>query len=224
MRRGLLAGLLALAVAAPFAGAAVPRPFDAPGRGESPAPRRILVLANPIHTDIALPADADVLDRFAFLSAAALPLSDPRLGWIVVGWGGRAFYLETPTWSDLQPGPVFRALTVDTSAMHVVLAGAIDAAGEGVTAVDLDAARFEALVLAILAGFARDGEGLPQLIEGRSYGDNDRFYEGVGRFSALVGCNTWTGAVLRAAGLRTGWWNPLPQSLVWSLRAFNDLP
>lgn len=221
-RRRLAA--LALVVLAPLAGAFVPRPLlapDPPGPGPT---RRILVLANPIHTDIALPADPDVIERFGFLADAGVPVFAPSVKWLVVGWGGRAFYLETPTWSDLKPGPVLSALTLDRAVMHVDLGGGIEPGAAGVTPVDLAPDAFAEVLQATLAGFARGADGAPQLIEGRSYGEYDRFYEGSGRFNALVGCNTWTSAVLRAGGLRTGWWNPLPQSLGWSLRAFNDLP
>jgi len=223
MRRRLVVALLLLALA-PFAGAIVPRPLLASAAAGREAPRRILVLSNPIHTDIAFPADPDVIERLGFLSSSGLPLSDPAVKWLVVGWGGRAFYLETPTWSELKPGPVLRALTADSSAMHVAIAGEIDQATEGVIPIDLSEAAFADMISASLDGFARDARGEPLLIEGRSYGPYDRFYEGMGTFNAIVGCNTWTSAVLRRAGLRTGWWNPLPQSLVWSLRTFNDLP
>lgn len=224
MRRRAIVALVLAAILAPFAGAIVPRPLLGPATAGGDQPRRILVLSNPIHTDIALPADPDVIQRLDFLLSSGLPLSDPAVKWLVVGWGGRAFYLETPTWSDLKPGPVLRALTADSSAMHVAVAGEIDQAAEGVVPIDLSEAAFTDMVSAALDGFARDQRGTPILIEGRSYGPYDRFYEGVGMFNAIVGCNTWTGAVLRRAGLRTGLWNPLPQSLVWSLRAFNGLP
>lgn len=224
MRRRLVVALVLAAVLAPFAGAVIPRPLLATAAAGGDATRRMLVLSNPIHTDIALPADPDILSRLGFLQSSGLPVSDPAVEWLIVGWGGRSFYLETPTWSDLKPGPVMRALTADSSAMHVALAGEIDQAGDGVVAIDLSVGAFSAMVSAALEGFARHPGGEPILIEGRSYGPFDRFYEGTGTFNAVVGCNTWTSAVLRRAGLRTGLWNPLPQSLVWSLRAFNDLP
>lgn len=182
------------------------------------------MLSNPIHTDIALPASPDVLDTFGFLAGAGLPMSNPSVRWLVAGWGSREFYLETPTWADLRPGPLLKGLTLDRSVMHVSLAGEIDPGAPGIVAVDISLSQFDAIVEQVLAGFARDESGQPVLIEGRSYGEFDRFYEGEGRFTALLGCNTWTGAVLRMGGLRTGFWNPLPQSLGWSLALFNDLP
>jgi uncharacterized protein (TIGR02117 family) len=218
--------LLALAIAAPVLGALVPRPLVPTGAGETDgeATRRVLVLSNPIHTDIAFPADREVLDRFGFLADAGLPIYDPNVRWIVAGWGGREFYLETPEWSDLKAGPLFKGLTRDRSVMHMAVAGEIDPAGESVLPLDLSQDEFDRMLEATMAGFATDAGGRLELIEGRSYGEYDRFYEANGAFTALLGCNTWTGAVLRAGGIRTGMWNPLPQSLVWSVRLFNDLP
>ncbi|MCR5859154.1 TIGR02117 family protein [Mesorhizobium sp. J428] len=224
MWRRVFVALLVVLIVAPLAGAMVPRPLLPQASAGSDNSRRILVLSNPIHTDIALPTHPDVLERLGFLGSSGLPIYDPAAEWLVVGWGGRSFYLETPTWSDLKPLPVLRALTADSSAMHVAVAGAINQTADGVLAIDLSEAEFAAMLSAMLEGFAKDASGEPILIAGRSYGPFDRFYEGVGAFNAVVGCNTWTSAVLRRAGLRTGFWNPLPQSLVWSLRAFNELP
>ncbi|MEO3998736.1 TIGR02117 family protein [Mesorhizobium sp. CAU 1732] len=206
-------------------GALVPRPLfvdaQTPPVDTGPA-RRILLLANPIHTDIALPVDADVLDRFGFLREDGLPVDHPAAEWLVFGWGGRAFYLETPTWSELKVGPVARALTLDGAVMHVSITGRIPEGVEGVRALDLDPARFERLLSGIEASFTRGATGDVQAISGRSYGDYDRFYEAAGWFNVLIGCNVWTARVLRGAGVRTGWWNPLPQSLLWSIDRYNE--
>lgn len=202
------AALLALAL-----GVLIPRPLWSPqddaGQGD-----RILLLSGPIHTDIALPLDARSRDRFAFL-APALPLDHPGAEWLILGWGGRAFYLETPTWADLRPGPVLRALTLDSSVLHVDLAGPIPADHPAVRPLDLSPEARDRLESAILASFAQ-ADGLP--IPGHSYNGRDRFYEARGRFNLLLGCNTWTASMLRAAGLRTGWWTPLPRTLLASLR------
>ena len=217
--------LLVAVVVAPLLGAVIPRPlFDDPSDDSISARRRVLVLANPIHTDIAFPAAEDVLARFGFLAGAGLPITDPAVKWIIVGWGGREFYLETPTWADLKPMPVLRGVTIDRSVMHVSVGGAIDETNPSVLALDVSPQHFERMMEAALAGFSKSADGAPRLIEGRSYGPYDRFYEAEGIFSALRGCNTWTGAVLREGGLRTGLWNPLPQSLLWSVKLFNGPP
>ncbi|WP_214474841.1 TIGR02117 family protein [Mesorhizobium sp. dw_380] len=214
-----VAGLLAAIVLAAGLGTLVPRPlWPAAAAGEGA--RRILVLKNPIHTDIAIPVDEEVRRRFHFLVKAGLPADAPDVRYIVFGWGGRAFYLETPTWSQLKAMPVLKALTLDASVMHVDVAGAIAEPHPDVAGFDIGEERFAALLDYIAASFQQGLNG-PVVIENASYSSFDRFYEANDHFNALVGCNTWTAAALRTAGLRTGWWNPLPVSLGLSMRLYN---
>ena len=208
-----------LVAAVALAGALVPRPLW-PAIAEGEGTRHILVLKNPIHTDIAVPLDDGVRRRFAFLADAGLPMDVPDARYIVFGWGGRAFYLETPTWSQLKAVPVLKALTLDASVMHVDVAGAIKDPHPDVAGFDIDEAHFVALLDYIAASF-RQGPNGPMVVENSGYSTYDRFYEADGHFNALVGCNTWTAAGLRTAGLRTGWWNPIPVSLWWSLRLYD---
>jgi uncharacterized protein (TIGR02117 family) len=223
-RSRLLRGLLGLVVAAAVAfglGAIVPRPLVA--TNDAGPTRQVLLVANAIHTDIAFPADPDVLGRFGFLAEDGLPLDAPDLAWLVIGWGGRAFYLETPTWADLKPLPLARALTLDRAVIHAALGGTIALPMEGVVVLDVDERELNAMIDAALETLVRDAQGRPEMIPGGGYGEYDHFYEAKGWFNVLVGCNLWTSRVLREGGFRTGWWNPLPISLIWSVRTHNAL-
>lgn len=230
LRRGLL-GFLAVTFGCVFAvglGILIPRPFpfldEATARQGEPAERRrILILSNAIHTDIALPADEDVLEAFGFVSEGGLELDYPGVVWIVFGWGGRSFYLETPTWADLKAGPVLDALTWDTSVMHVRRTGTIPFHLEEVQILDLSVASFEALVRDIRASFEVVSGRRPEPIPGAAYDEHDVFFPAKGGFNALIGCNTWTAGRLRTAGVRTGVWTPLPGTLTWSLALHNSL-
>ncbi|WP_192246270.1 TIGR02117 family protein [Mesorhizobium silamurunense] len=214
-----LAMLVAAALLAVTLGTLVPRPlWPAAAAGEGT--RRILVLRNPIHTDIAIPVDDGVRRRFHFLADSGLPVDSPAARYFVFGRGGRAFYLETPTWSELKAVPVLKALTLDASVMHVDVAGAIAEPHPDVAGFDIDETHFSALLDYIQSSF-RQGPNGPVAIDNAGYSSFDRFYEANGHFNALVGCNSWTAQALRAAGLRTGWWNPLPVSLEWSMRLYN---
>ncbi|WP_299470699.1 TIGR02117 family protein [uncultured Roseibium sp.] len=179
--------------------------------------RQILILSNPIHTDIALPADPDVLEALSFVSAEGLELDYPGVFWIVVGWGGRSFYLETPTWAELKPGPVFAALTWDHSVMHVRRSSTIPPEHENVRTLALSPAEFQKLLKGVQDSFGTDTADPPRAIDGASYDAHDIFFPAKGGFNALVGCNTWTARMLRLAGVRTGLWTPLPSTLDWSL-------
>ena len=210
-------------------GILIPRPFFVSDVEQGSVPvsetpagtRTVLLLSSAIHTDLALPADPDVAERFGFMAPGGLDPAQPAVAYIIAGWGGRSFYIETPTWADLKPGPVFSALTIDRSVMHLGLAGEIDLAHPTVTAIQLDEASFELLLQSVLASFTLTADGRPIGIPGAEYGEYDRFYEAEGSFNALAGCNIWTSRMLRQAGLQTGLWTPLPRLLGLSLKLHN---
>jgi uncharacterized protein (TIGR02117 family) len=211
--------LAALAVAA---GMLIPRPLWPAAKADTASGQtyRILVLSNPIHTDIAIRVDAQTLARFPFLAESGMPVAHPDARWLVFGWGGRAFYIETPTWADLKPGPLIKGLTIDRSVIHAAVAGEIVQPSDAVMGYEIGADEYQRLLSFIEASFTPMG-GRIEAIPDTAYGPNDRFFEANGWFSAIVGCNTWTAKALREAGLRTGWWNPLPVSLSKSLMLYN---
>jgi uncharacterized protein (TIGR02117 family) len=218
-----LAVVLILLIVVPLVlgllGTLIPHPFTDAQPTDAPLSERILVVSNTIHTDIAIPLDAKSLEAFGFL-ADTLPVTHPDARWLLIGWGGRSFYLETPNLTDIKPGPTFRALTVDSSVMHVDVLGEIDQTNPAIMAVPISDVAYANLLSTISASFTRkDGKVLP--IDGYAFGPSDKFYEGEGSFNALLGCNVWTSRILRSAGIRTGLWNPLPISLTTSLRWFN---
>jgi uncharacterized protein (TIGR02117 family) len=217
MLRGLFL-LCALLAALVLLGTVIPRPLLPEAKADMA--RQILVLSNPIHTDIAIPLDDALRARFIFLAEAGVPVGNPGAKYLVIGWGGRAFYLETPHWSDIKPMPVLRALTLDRSVMHVDVAGALREDDPAVTHLQTDDEGMERMLGFIEASFAHEN-GKPKPILEARYGRYDAFYEANGFFNALVGCNTWTARALREAGLRTGMWNPVPQTLAVSLKLYN---
>lgn len=211
---------LALAIAAAiFLGTFVPRPIWP--STDTARTRDIIVLSNPIHTDIAIPLNDETRRRFSFLETVGLPLAHPDARWIIFGWGGRAFYLETPTWADLKPMPVFKALTVDSAVMRVGIVGEIASPDPSAVRLKVSDAGLDQLLTFVAESFVTDGNGSQQLIQHAGYGVNDRFFEAKGYFNALFGCNTWTARALREAGLRTGLWNPVPKTLLLSLDLYN---
>ena len=203
-------------------GIVVPRPLwhDGPAV-RTERSQQILVLSTPIHTDIAIPVDSDLLIRFAFLRTTRLDLDNPNLRYLIFGWGGRSFYTETRTWADLKAGPVLKSFALDRSVIHAELGGDIPLDASAVTVVDIDAEGLERLKQFILTSFDRSDNG-PIPLPGSNYGPNDAFFEAQGYFNALMGCNTWTAAALRQAGLTSGFWTSLPWMLRMSLRLHND--
>ena len=200
-----------------FAGTLVPRPLFSESDSDVKSVE-ILVITNPIHTDIAIPANSETLQLFGFLSESGLPLNAPGVRWIVFGWGGRDFYTQTPTFSDMKLVPVLKALTLDRSVLHVELAGEIDPSLPNIKSIPISIPGSKAIYSKIAESF---DSRFPAALEVQGYGQNDRFYDAKGGFNVLLGCNTWAARMLRTAGLQTGFWNPLPQSLGLSLDLHN---
>lgn len=226
MRRGAVrslqaaAGLIVAVGLALLLGALLPRSVeDLPADGGR---NEIVLVANPIHTDIALPATPQVLSRLAFLGRDGLPLDHPALGAILVGWGGREFYTRTPTWGDLTLGAAFASVTLDDSVLRFALIPALDPDLPGTRRLTLSDAQFEALLSFIETTIERDASGAPVVVAGAGYSPFDRFYEATGWFNIAIGCNVWTSAALAHAGIATGLWTPLPQTLLASLRWHQD--
>ena len=201
-------------------GTLIPNPFIFSGSDGASLDKHILVVSNTIHTDIAIPLDAETLAAFGFLADTGIPITHPDARWLLIGWGGRSFYLETPNLSDMKPGPTFRALTVDSSVMHVDVLAELVLPNPAITDLAISDAAYANLLSAISASFSREN-GKVEPIEGFAFGTTDKFYEAEGSFNALLGCNIWTSRMLRSAGISTGIWNPLPASLTVSLGLFN---
>lgn len=200
-------------------GVVVPRPLVGDGANEAGG-RDILLLSNPIHTDIALPLDDDLRQAFAELQEDGIAVNHPAAAYLVFGWGGRSFYIQTPTWADLKPMPVLRSFTLDRSVMHVDVTGDFPADMAGVKRLRISHEEYQRLVAGIKASFVRNG-GKVEPVPGAAYGLADGFFEANGWFNALAGCNTWSASMLRQAGIRTGWWTPLPPLLRWSIDLHN---
>ena len=181
-----------------------------PANAEWRAPERgvrVYVEDNGIHTGIVLPASG--------WKSIVRPehLRDPRYSghaWRSFGWGDRAFYVETPTWWDLNPATVLRAATgSDSTVMHVD-AVPEPRVGPQVRALTLRPEEYARLVGFIRASFAPGG---PRY----GYGDYDAFYPATGRYSAIRTCNAWVGEALRHAGVRVGAWTPFSATVLQSL-------
>lgn len=214
---GRLVALLALCL---VVGMLLPRPLFRQTIASEVPTRAIVVLSSAIHTDIAIPLDDRMRADFAFLLADGVPVDNPNAAWLVIGWGGRDFYMNTPALSQIKLKPLLKALTIDTSVMRFDVARSIPADRFGVTRFAVGDRGLRNLAAYVKASLL-DVEGRPAVVPGPGYGDFDRFYEAKGYFNVLVGCNTWTATALRSAGLRTGWWTPLPQTLDLSLSMLN---
>jgi uncharacterized protein (TIGR02117 family) len=199
----VLAGLYAIAGAA---GSMIPVNRD---WRQAEAGVRIYVIDNGIHTDLVLPVSAagdwwtDLVRPEHFADPGSIAASH-----VAFGWGDRDFYLNTPTWWDVNPLRIGRAATgVGATVMHVERV-AEPRVGPDVRAIVLRPAEYARLAAFIRASFGKARAPV------RGYGNADAFYDGLGRYSLFNTCNNWTGAALRSAGVRMGAWTPFPSGVM----------
>jgi uncharacterized protein (TIGR02117 family) len=173
----------------------------------------IMVISTAVHADLVLPIRNETVDW-----SQCLPPSDFRgdvrhATHVAFGWGNKDFYINTRSWADVDAGTVCRALFwPSATCMHVYLwEHAAIPAEAGKTRISRE--QYCELVEYIQGGFRRDEDGRFTLITGGAYGRNDAFYEGDGSYHALNTCNCWAGGGLKVAGVRTGWFTPLPKTV-----------
>ncbi|RJF91482.1 TIGR02117 family protein [Sphingomonas cavernae] len=169
----------------------------------------IYVETNGVHTSLILPIAAEGIDWRGLVSPN--DLADPRYAGdhYGFGWGERRFYLNTPTWADLDARTVIRAtIGSDETLVHVdhVVRPFPDRWRRPLR---LSSDEYRRLSAYIRASFA---PGRPKPIPG--YTPSDIFYEGRGHYDAITTCNEWTGAALRATGVRVGAWTPFESGVM----------
>lgn len=172
----------------------------------------VYLRANAVHADLILPVRAVQSDW------SKRPQGQAIADYIAIGWGDRAFYLQTRNWTDLRAGIAVNALLgFDRSVLHVA-AESRPGSTEDIVRIRVSNAQFSAIVAQIDAAFEHDQSGQLLLIPGAQYADNDKFYEAKGRYSMFSTCNEWVRTVLSHAGVRTSTWAPFAPALLYQAR------
>ena len=195
-------------LAAGVVGGALP---SNPGWREPESGVAIYLEDNGIHTHLVLPKRAGGIDLSDL--APARDLRDPRFarhGWLAIGWGEAAFFLDTPTWADLRPSTLlFAAVGSSRTLLHIEhIAEPQDNPAAGVRRVMLRPQEYARLVAFVRTSLQPGGRAYP------GYDHYDAFYEARGRYTLLNTCNAWTGRGLRQAGVRVGRWTPFPVTVM----------
>ena len=188
-----------------------------PGWREAKQGVTIYLRTNGVHTWIMVPSVTPEMDWRPLTPAEHL--RDPaQVGdHVALGYGNRTFYLETPTWGDLTMKNAFlAAFGSGRSLMHADHDTA-PRPNEYQRPLVLRREEYARLVAFMRESFQRDSKGRTIPLLGRGYAANDMFYEANGPYNAFLTCNEWTGKALRRAGVQTGLWTPLSQSIMWRM-------
>src|SRR5688572_16987666 len=178
----------------------------------------IMVIDNGIHTDLVVPVKYKNFDWSGYLPVSDFQGANQNFTHLAFGWGNRKFYMETPEWKDLNLEVAFAAaFGIGRSAMHVYYLPAMPKPGTKAIPIKLTEAEYEKLSTYILNSFKQQN-GRFLLIKGRGYTSTDNFYEANGRFSLLKTCNEWVNRGLKAAGIKTVFWAPVPFFMMHKLK------
>jgi uncharacterized protein (TIGR02117 family) len=171
------------------------------------------IASNGVHTDFVLPVTSASIDWRERIPLRHFSAPGVDINYIVLGWGDRDFYINTPRWEDLKAGTALRAgLGINPSVVHVTYIRELGQLRD-VRPLPLSVAEYERLRDYLLDSFKyQDGAVMP--LAGFSYGARDAFFEARGSYNLFRTCNEWTGAGLRAAGVRTGLWTPFHWNVI----------
>lgn len=173
------------------------------------------LVSGPIHYDFLLPINAQSRAAFDFAETGGVPVNHPDAQWLLVGWGGEAFYTTVGSYADLSARAVLKGVFGDGSVLRVDALGQIEQTA-GIQTLSITATQYAALLGAITNSVNPDRA----IVRASNTTTRAAFFQGVDRFHIRHTCNVWVGDMLRAAGVRFGIWTPTPQSVRLSLWRF----
>jgi uncharacterized protein (TIGR02117 family) len=168
---------------------------------------------NGIHLSIIVPRKQHLNDLETIFPTTHLPGDHGPATYLMFGWGDRDFYLNTPTWGDLRPAHAINAFVGSgQSLLHVDHLGELP---KGAIKITVEHEAYQTILSEIVLTMkANASEPTPVPIKG--YGSDDVFYPARGHsYSALYTCNNWVGGILAKAGIKSGYWTPLPFGVMW---------
>jgi uncharacterized protein (TIGR02117 family) len=172
---------------------------------------------NGIHTSFIIPCAPDG-GATACLFPTEYAKTHGQTRWQMIGWGDREFYLNTPTWRDLDLGTAATAIMGSgRTLVHVDNLNALPATG--IRSVTVDHKTMGRIMDSLYGSVTSDKDTRRRLMPIKGYGHNDLFYEvsqtRIRNYSIVYTCNNWVSEILAKAGVRTGYWTPLPYGVLW---------
>ncbi len=166
----------------------------------------IYLSTNGIHLEIVIPKnDIDSL----LLHGINQETSDNYLSF---GWGDENFYLNTPTWGDLNISNALKALFFSKAALiHVTR---YKSKHDNWVEIKISETELEQLNAYLQNAFRTNKNGLKVILVNQGYSSVDDFYKAKGSFSYLKTCNTWVNSGFKQSGLEACLWTPFDFGLL----------
>lgn len=167
----------------------------------------IYIKTNGVHTDIVMPVHSEITDWSKEVKYNNTVSEDSNYTYLAIGWGNKAFYLETPEWKDLKCSVAFNAaFGLSPSAIHATYYKNITE-NNHCRKIVISKHQYLLLVNYITNSFQKDAAGHFKNIQTRAnYGMSDAFYEANGRYNLFKTCNTWANDCLKESGQKSCLW------------------
>ena len=182
----------------------------------------IYLSSNGMHTDFILPICHEQFDWEKIIDLDQFAITNRKTGYLGIGWGDRAIYLELTDWAELKPGLALKTLFWPTpTILHVKAYDELPGSDPGwkyFHSVTISSGQYLALCEYILDFFQLDAGQKTQLVEGKGYTDSDNFYEAAGTYHLFSTCNTWISCGLEKIGVRTAFWAPTDRAIFYQLQ------
>ena len=213
--------LIAVYVLVAFVGAWIPDNADF-----MPDPNgiEVYIYSGDIHSDIILPLVNEQKDWRENFPLRSFLTERSDFTHVSIGWGSRDFYLNTPTWRDVNLATTASTFFIPAeSVMHVEMVHLRPVISSSMMKTKVTAEQYLRMVEFVQESFvecghAGDSNRKPTPINDACYNDCDNFYPAVGRYHLFQTCNCWVGDALRAGGIKVGKFTPLPKSIFWHLQ------
>lgn len=175
---------------------------------------QIFLTSNGIHTDLVLPVKTDYIDWRDKVPLHHFAGADSSFTHIGFGWGDRAFYMQTPEWSDLTLKVALDAVFWPSpSAMHVEYIRRPLTPNKHQRPIWVTPEQYIQLVNYISGSFQTQNNQV-MLIEGKGYSSTDNFYEANEKFYFPKTCNYWINKGLKSADLKGAFFAPFPYAIM----------
>jgi uncharacterized protein (TIGR02117 family) len=172
----------------------------------------IFVETNGVHVSIIVPISTAGEDLSDLIRPEHLSQKELYGTHAMIGWGHGGVYRNAKTWADVRSGDVTSAFFgSDDTLLHIYhLINPKPAPYRKKIKVSVQ--QYRSIISQIRSTFLLNGNG--QSIANSAYGPNNLFYNAHGRYSAFYTCNSWSGHILKNAGIRTGIWTPMAGGLM----------
>lgn len=177
----------------------------------------IFILSSDIHTEFVLPTHNETFNWQNYIVFPDSVKDHSKYSYVSFGWGDEDFYMNTPTWDDLDWKVALRSLFLPTSSvMHVTFFQYRFSNRDNVKKIILSKENYQKLIDFILNSFEKRDDNFIEL-PGKGYTKTDRFYRAKGKYTFIYTCNNWTNQGLKKAGIKTSLWAPFVESVNYHL-------